>query len=268
MLRTEEPQHDERGALVPGDLLTGDLGLVALRGMLENGVGYIVSSWQERPTPIDAAIDDARHSVLSRHGVVLRRLRALSGLAPLVTSPDASWALTGETPIVPRGAVIFAGRRGLRPALEAFVRLQTPGAVVGICFDADAARMQDAVVLEPEPTAAGLVRAFDQAFAVSVHIGRPVLVLIRDRMLGMRGTVQCRAELAPRAAAERDAMVARPMELSVAAAVCGLVQGERGAGPRADQDVIVTVGTLARSVRRAVSYIDTALAAAGHTPVG
>ncbi|MCW2950453.1 MAG: hypothetical protein JWN41_1466, partial [Thermoleophilia bacterium] len=137
-----------------------------------------------------------------------------------------------------------------------------------ICFDADAARMQDAVVLEPEPTAAGLVRAFDQAFAVSVHIGRPVLVLIRDRMLGMRGTIQCRAELAPRAAAERDAMVARPMELPVAAAVCGLVQGERGAGPRADQDVIVTVGALARSVRRAVSYIDTALAAAGHTPVG
>lgn len=267
MLPTEEPQGTQ-GLLTAGDLLTGDLGLVALRGMLENGVGYIVSSWQERPTPIDAAVDDARTSVLARHGVVLRRLRALSGLAPLVTSPDATWPQTGDTRAVPRGLVIFAGRRGLRPALEQFVQLHTPGAVVGITYDVDAARMQGAVVLDPEPTAAGFVRAFDQAFATSARTGRPALILVRDRLLGMRGTIRCRAELAPRDAAERDAAMPRPMAPELAAATCGLVTAERGPGAVRVQDVVVTVGSLAGSVRRALAYVDAALEAAGVARLG
>ncbi|MBC7461531.1 MAG: hypothetical protein H7287_09235 [Thermoleophilia bacterium] len=262
MLPSEE-QHETQGLLAAGDLLTGDLGLVALRGMLENGVGYIVSSWQERPTPIDAAIDDARSSVLARHGVVLRRLRALSGLAPLVTSPEAPWAQSGDVHVAPRGLVIFAGRRGLRPALEQFVQLATPGAVVGITYDVDAARMQGALVLDPEPTAAGLMRAFDQAFATSARTGRPTLILVRERLLGMRGTIRCRADVSPRDAAERDAGMPRPMAPELAAATCGLVTAERGPGAVRTQDVVVTVGSLAGAVRRGLAYVDAALEAAG-----
>ena len=266
MLPIEEPVETQ-GALASGDLLTGDLGLVALRGMLENGVGYIVSSWQERPTPIDAAIDDARRSVLPRHGVVLRRLRSLSALAPLVTRPDATWPAS-ESTAVPRGLVIFAGRRGMRPALQSFVQLAVPGAVVGICFDADAARMHDAIVIDPEPTAAGLVLAFDQAFAASARTGHPALVLVRDRMLGMRGTIRCRADLAPRDAAERDAGMPRPMPLATAVATCGINTAELGPGPTATQSVIVAAGSLAGAARRALALIDASLDAAGCTPLG
>ena len=46
-----------------------------------------------------------------------------------------------------RGAVIFGGRNGLRPALEQFVGMRAAGAVVGFTFDEEIAE-DDAIVEE------------------------------------------------------------------------------------------------------------------------
>ena len=201
MLRTEE-QSDVLGSPLDagdesvlgapgatGELLVGDLGSIVLRGLLECGVGYVVSSWLDRPTPIDSAIDDARTTLLERHGIVVRRLRALSALEPLLREPTG-----GLTREAARGVVVFSGRRGMRPALEAFTAFEVRGGVVGFCFDDDAVRIEDALVIDPEPTPAGLLRAMDAGFAASVASGRPALILVRERSLGMRGTVRCRPD--------------------------------------------------------------------------
>ncbi|MCW2960101.1 MAG: hypothetical protein JWM90_488 [Thermoleophilia bacterium] len=248
-----------------GGLLTGDLGMVVLRSLLENGVGYVVSSWQERPTPIDAAIDDARASILERRGVVLRRLRSLAGLQPLVTSP--SGGVGGVAGAAHRGAVVFAGRRGLRPTLETFVRLQVPGGVVGICFDEEAVLIADAIVIDPAPTARGLSRALDVAFAASVATNRPALVLVRERLLGMRGTLRMRPDLLPNDAADRDAAMPRGMSLADAARVTGLVHARRGPSTTVAQPVLVTVEPLAHGAERALAHLAAHLQAAGARPL-
>jgi hypothetical protein len=237
-----------------GELLTGDLGVVVVRALLENGVGYVVSSWRDRPTPIDAAIDDARERVLQPHGVLLRRLRSLRALEPIVTAPSA-----GITGAPPRGAVIFAGQHGLRPALEQFVTLQASGAVVGICFDVDAVRIEDAIVIDPEPTAVGIVRALDAAFVASRASGRPALVVLRPRALGLRGTIRKRATLAPKAAAQLDAAWRTEHELldvSAAAESADLVIAERGRDTGdAGRRVLVVSGPMHRAAERALAEL-------------
>jgi hypothetical protein len=243
-------------------LLTGDLGVVVLQSLLEHGVGYVVSSWRDRPTPIDAAIDDARDRVLGARGVVLRRLRSLSALESTIVSPTGG--VTGQPP---RGAVIFGGRRGLRPTLERFVATRTPGAVIGFCFDEDALRIEDAVVIDPDPTAAGLARAIDAALLASRSTGRPALVVLRERALGMRGTIRRRPELRPADAAELDAAWRDAHEqLDVPAALeqSGLVRVDHA--PDAGDDgvrVVYAAGPVRVAVQRALAHVDEALARAG-----
>lgn len=259
MLPIEEHMATTGAPSAEGRLLTGDLGVVVLRALLENGVGYVVSSWRDHPTPIDAAIDAARDRVLTRRGVVLRRLRSLRALEPIIAAP--SGGVTGQPP---RGAVVFAGRRGLRPALEQFVRIESSGAVVGLCFDEDALRIDGAVVIDPEPTAAGLVRAIDQAFAASLLGGRPALVVLRPRTLGMRGTIRMRSELGPDDAARRDADArTAPVDAATAAVAAGLVDAAVGV---AGGPVVFAVGPLRVAVDRALARISQQLAAAGHDP--
>lgn len=242
-------------------LLTGDLGVVVLRALLENGVGYIVSSWRDQPTPIDAAIDAARDRVLTRRGVVLRRLRSLAAIEPIIAAPTGG--VTGQPP---RGAVVFAGRRGLRPALEQFVRIPTSGAVVGLCFDEDAVRIDDAIVVDPEPTAAGLARAIDQAFEASLLAGRPALVVLRPRTLGMRGTIRIRLERSPDEAARADAAVrTAPVDAATAAVEAGLVDAAAGHGALPGP-VVVAAGPLRVAIERALARIGQQLALAGVEP--
>jgi hypothetical protein len=243
------------------ELVTGDLGLVVIRALLENGVGYVVSSWQERPTPIDAAIDEARDRVLSPRGVVLRRLRSLGALAPIIAKP--SGGITGEPP---RGAVVFAGRRGLRPALEQFCAIATAGAVVGLCFDDDALRIEGAIVIDPEPTARGIVAAIDAAFEASLLTGRPSLVLVRERALGMRGTIRRRPERSPVETAAQDAAHRTEHETIDAASAAervGLTTaalGSAGAGPA---PVLLVAGPMRRAVERALGQVAAELAGRG-----
>lgn len=261
MLPIEEHTATTDAPSVERRLLTGDLGVVVLRALLENGVGYVVSSWRDQPTPIDAAIDAARDRVLTRRGVVLRRLRSLAALEPIVAAPTGG--VTGEPP---RGAVVFAGRRGLRPALEHFVRIPASGAVVGLCFDEDALRIDDAIVVDPEPTATGLVRAIDQAFAASLLAGRPALVVLRPRTLGMRGTIRVRPDLAPAEAARRDATArTSPVDAPTAAVAAGLVDAGVGTGATTGP-VVVAIGPLRVAVERALARIAQQLAAAGVEP--
>lgn len=250
----EEPLAAQLGS-APGALLTGDPGLVVLRALLENGVGYVIGAWQDQPTPIDAAIHAARSGVLARRGITTRRLRSLATLAPLVTSPPQLAGGPDDVAAVPRGAVVFGGRRGMVPALTEFAALVVPGGVVGFCFDPDAVRIPDAIVVEPEQTARGLVRAIDMAFDASVRSGRPVLVLVRDRMLGLRGTIRCRAERAPLDAALADASMPRELDLGTAVALAGLVELEvPDAGARAGRLVVVT-GVAAPATRRALELL-------------
>ncbi len=253
MLPTEEHMEQTTGAHGGArELLTGDLGLVVVRALLENGVGYIVSSWHDRPTPIDAAIDEARERVLSPRGVVLRRLRSRSALEPLVTSPTG-----GITGAPPRGAVVFGGRRGLRPALEQFARVQCAGGVVGFSFDEDVLRIDDALVIDPEPTAIGLVRAIDAAYAASVAAGRPALIVIRERALGMRGTIRRRHDASPVATADADAEIRTPGHVSIAAAAeqAGLIDATLGSAHGGAVCALVVAGPIRVAAERALAQV-------------
>ncbi len=239
-------------------LLTGDLGVVVLRALLEHGVGYVVGSWNDRPTPIDAAIDDARDSVLARRGVVIRRLRSQRALEPLVTAP-----IGGITGAPPRGAVVFSGRHGLRPTLEHFSRIRSNGAVVAFCFDEDVLRIDDAIVVDPEPTAAGLSRAIGDAFAASHAAGRPALVLLRDRAVGMRGTLRLRRELAPDDAAQHDARTrTEPVDAATAACASGLVEVHVGAAPR-PRRALYAAGPMRIALERSLAALREQAAARG-----
>jgi hypothetical protein len=244
-----------------GQLLTGDLGVMVVRALLENGVGYVVSSWRDRPTPIDAAIDAARERVLAPHGVLLRRLRSLRALEPIVTAPSA-----GITGVPPRGLVVFGGQNGLRPALEQFVQLQASGSIVGICFDADALRIEDAVVLDPEPSALGIVRAIDAAFEASRACGRPALIVIRQRALGLRGTIRTRSLLRPADAARLDAEHRDSHALVDAAAAvdaAGLVVAQRGPDAAdAERRVVLVAGPMHQAAERALAELASRLPAA------
>lgn len=258
---TEEPLAAQLGS-APGALLTGDPGLVVLRALLENGVGYVVGAWQDQPTPLDAAIHAARGGLLARRGITTRRLRSLATLAPLVTSPTLLAGGPDDVAAVPRGAVVFGGRRGMVPTLTEFASLVVPGGVVGFCFDPDAVRITDAIVIEPEQTARGLVDAIDLAFAASVRSGRPALVLVRDRLLGMRGTIRCRTERAPLDAALADAASPRELSASAASAISGLVTLDVPDDARVARRLVIVAGVAATATRRALELL-----AATHAPL-
>lgn len=259
---TEQIEQDTPAPETGGGLLTGDLGVIVLRALLENGVGYVVSSWRDRQTPIDAAIDDARDRVLAARGVVLRRLRSLSEIVPIVAAPTGG--VTGEPP---RGAVIFGGRRGLRPALEQFLQVSVAGAVVAFCFDEDALRIEDAIVVDPEPTATGLARAIDAAYAASLASGLPALIVLRERALGMRGTLRMRDELAPDDAARVDAeRCTDPVGVAAAAADTGLIEAVTGARGGTER-VVYVAGPMRVAVERALADLD-ARVSEHATPIG
>lgn len=209
-----------------GALIVGDLGLIVLRAMLENGVGYVVTGALEAANPIDAAIADARGSVLERNGVLLRRLRSFDQLADTIAEPGRS-AAAHDGPM--RGLVVWDGRSGLRPALQRFCDVEVRGPVVGLCFDEDAARVEGLALIDPEPTPEGVVAAIDRAFAISAATSRPALVLIRERSLGMRGVIRCRRNLRPVEVQALDAEIA-PVDLADAASVHGVDEswGEPG----------------------------------------
>jgi hypothetical protein len=256
----EQTQQPQAPATAPAQqLLTGDLGVVVLQALLECGVGYVVSSWRDQPTPIDAAIDDARDRVLAARGVVLRRLRSLSALEPIVTAPTGG--ITGEPP---RGAVVFGGRRGLRPALERFVVMQSSGAVVGLCFDEEALLVEDALVIDPEPTAGGIMRAIHQAFEASNRAGRPALVVLRERALGMRGTIRRSEARTPGDAAGGDAQRrGDPVDVAMAACASGLVEAHMGTSSRSER-VVYCAGPMRIAVERALAQVGAELAGEGH----
>jgi hypothetical protein len=254
-----EEQIDQQQLDPAAGLLTGDLGVVVLRALLESGVGWISSSWRDRPTPIDAAIDDARHRVLAARGVVLRRMRSIAALEGTVQSP-----IGGVTGAPPRGAVVFGGRRGMRPVLDRFVRLSSSGSVVGFCFDEEALHVEDAIVIDPEPTAVGLVRAIDEAFEASRRAGRPALVVLRERALGMRGTVRTRPEVAPDDAARADELRRGEDPVSAATAACasGLVEAHVGAVGQPER-VVYCVGPVRVALDRALARVAEVLAPYG-----
>ena len=201
-----------------GSIVVGDLGLIALKSMLENGVGYIVCGWGERPTPIDAAIADAQSTVLQRHGIRLRRMRRLDAVESVVTNGGIG-TIPGQPH--PRGVVIWQGRRGMRPTLERFARLAVPAAVVGICFDADIAHADGIIVVDPEPSAAGFVQAMDHAFALSASAGTPAVVLVREVLLGARGSIHARDNVRAEVMAHADQAAAHEETVAAAAYFIG-----------------------------------------------
>ena len=245
-----------------GSLLAGDVGLITIKALLENGVGYLATGWIERTNPIDAAIADCQHGLLAPRGVLLRRLRQFRHVEQLVQSPG-SGTIVGGDPM--RGAVVWSGRTGMRPALERFCQLETPAPVIGFCFDPDILRSANAVVLDPEPNPRGLVRAVDQAFALSHATGRPVLVLLRERMLGMRGTLRCRDNIA---AGDVGAFVAAIDTGQTPDAAIGQLGAnlEAMVGDEPAPQLVVCGAALASAAVRATVAIDAACEAAGVGP--
>jgi hypothetical protein len=112
-------------------------------------------------------------------------------------------------------------------------------------------KIPDALVLDPEQTARGMVEAVDAALRASVALGRPTLILIRERTLGMRGTIRCRRELGPLEAALADAATPRSLSLGGASTTAGLVRIEPG--PTQTTKWVVTSAPLAATVRRVLA---------------
>lgn len=236
-----------------GSLLVGDIGLVTVKAMLENGVGYIVAGWLDQSNPIDAAIGDVQHGVLARSGVLLRRLRSFNHIETVVRSPGRG--IGGDAAAL-RGVVVWNGRSGVRPALERFCALEVPAPVVGICFDPQVARSDRAIVVEPEPNPRGLVRAFDEAFALSYATGHPTLVLVRERLLRMRGTLRCRDNVRPSDAPAFVDAIETGQPPAAAIANLGVNRVDRPGCSRA----IVCATPLAAATARSLEIVDAALA--------
>ncbi len=172
-----------------GAMLVGDIGLIAVKAMLEHGVGYVVTGWTEAAHPIDAAIHSCRRSVFARRGILLRRLRNVDAVIATIQEPGSS-AFGSDVPM--RGVVVWNGRSGTRPALEQLLMTEVPGPVVVLCEDPDVLRIADAAVFDPAPTPQSFVGAIDAAVELSRVTGKPAGVLIRSRSLDMRGTHACR----------------------------------------------------------------------------
>jgi hypothetical protein len=236
-----------------GSVVVGDLGLISLKAMLENGVGYIVCGWAERPTPIDAAIADAQRTVLQRHGIRLRRMRHADAVASVITQGGIG---TPPGQAHPRGLVVWQGRRGMRSTLEAFARTEVPAGVVGICFDPEILRARDVIAFDPEPTAVGFVRAMDEAFALSGAAGKPAVIVVRDSLLAARGSIHARENLTPAEAAALDQTAAAQADLLEAAAGLGVIAVE---GPADPHWCVLSDATNGATVQRA---LDAAKAAA------
>lgn len=178
-----EPNPDQ----LADELVTGDLGLISVHALLRGKVTWVAAAWDTRTTPIDAALDDTRNSLLKDHGVQIRRIRNVDAIEQLITDPGPTAAGVQHSS---RGAIVLPGRRGMREPIRRLSQLAAAGPVVVICFDPASISIADALVLDPAPTASGLARAIDDAFALSQTQRRPAFVLVRDRLLGMRGTIR------------------------------------------------------------------------------
>ncbi len=230
-----------------GDVLAGDLGLVVLKALLENGVGYLVTGWLDGSNPIDATIAACHEAVLTRRGVLLRRMREVAHVERLLAAPVAT--LTGRADATPvRGAVIWSGRSGMRPVLERFARTECVGPVVGLCFDPEIVRSTDAVVFDAPPNVRGIVAAIDQAFATSHAMGRPAIVLLRARALGLRGTMRCRDNVLPGDAPAFDEPFARIGDAAEALAAIEPGDVRTGDGAAA---IVTPLAAFASAVRAA-----------------
>lgn len=257
-----QPAVEPLGAqltLGEGETLVGDLGLIVLKALLENGVGYLITGWRDAQNPVDAAIDSARRTVLSRRGVLLRRLRRFEHVADTIRDPGVSAA--GSTAPM-RGAVIWNGRSGVAPALDRFVQLEPRGSVVGICFDPAAASIASGAVIDPEQTPAGIVGAIDAAFALAASTGSPVLVLLRPRALDMRGSMTCRDNLDVAAADALDRAVPRCLDRAESCSTLA-IGGVTRLGSGDVEHVVVSGAPIAAAVRHALNEIVRALVDAG-----
>lgn len=254
--------------------MVGDLGLVVLKGLLENGVGYLVSGWIDPQNPIDGAIGDVHRTLLPQLGISLRRAGKLTQIERVLDQP-LSADLAGESGLIRRGAVIFDGTRGSRPALERFAGLPVAAPVVGICFDDEIARSETALVIDPVPTPDGVVRAIDEAFALSHVVRRPVLVLLRERARSMRGTLQCRDNVTPMDAPALVEHLEVGMPVSEAMERIDVVEtADLDAGTAAGDTVgttvrvcVITSRLTAQAVERSVARVQAALAELPTEPV-
>lgn len=240
-----------------GSLIAGDLGLLAVRALVESGVGYVVTGWTDRPTPIDAAIGDLRRSVLEPAGVRLRRLRDVGSVATVVQ--NAGIGVPAGSPM-PRGAVVWNGRTGMVPALERFCALEVPAPVIGFCFDTAVCRSSSAYVVDPGSSAAGFRDGVGRAFALSAALARPVLVLVRPRLLGIRAVVAGDDRLDATDAAALDARVPRGLAPDEAGVTVGLT---RAGDVRSARGAVLCGEHVAGAVVETLRVIDDELRAAG-----
>ena len=253
-----------------GATLVGDLGLVVLKALLENGVGYLVSGWLDPQNPVDAAISGVHRTLLPQLGVSLRRAGKLSQIERVLEQPGhVDLAATGG--VLRRGAVVWNGERGTRPALERFCGLPVAAPVVGLCFDDEIVRSDTALVIDPSPTPDGVARAIDEAFALSHVMRRPVLVLLRASTRSMRGTLRCRDNVAVADAGALGEHLELGAPLHDAMQRVGIVDVDDLSSPTAQGDDVVRVLVActrahAQAAERAVARVQAALASA--TPDG
>jgi hypothetical protein len=163
-----------------GVCIVGDVGFAVAKSILELPIGYVVTGWGERPTPIDAALDDVARAFLEPAGVAMRRMR---GIAELERS-------LGDLSTRGAGVVVWAGVSGLRPALERFSQLTIPseGPVVALTFDVGALHCSEGLVIDPEPGISALRAAVVDAMDRSSRACKPVIVIVRPATVGARAS--------------------------------------------------------------------------------
>lgn len=214
-----------------GVCIVGDVGFAVAKSVLELPVGFVVTGWGERPSPIDAALADVARGFLEPAGVAMRQMR---GVAELERSlPDL--ATRGA------GVVVWAGTSGLRPALERFSQMHVSQAapVVALTFDVGALRCTSGLVFDPEPGIPGLRRAIADALERSSAACKPAIIVIRPATLGARAAFIAQNNISAGARAVGWSPLGLPDEL--------------GASAPLGSDVVVCGAAIARNVHAALA---------------
>lgn len=169
-----------------GTIVAGDFGLIALKSLLENGIGFLTTTESDAEDPISIAADGVRERLLAPLGVSLRTARSLHQLQRALTGLRESDRHRGAL-IVPDGTALD---------LSELADLDLDGGhLVVLCYDDAVLRLRDQAVFDPSAGPDGLREAIDTAFSVSATTSRPAFVAVRGAMLGMRGAMVARDNL-------------------------------------------------------------------------
>ncbi|MHB8617953.1 MAG: thiamine pyrophosphate-dependent enzyme [Chloroflexota bacterium] len=186
-----------------GKQLKGDSGLIILKAMLENGVGYL-GGYPGAPTSgLYDAISDAYQPVLAGMGIYFESSGNEAAAAALLQASvdhkvrgSVNWKVVGTN--VAADVLAHIASSGVTGGVLIFV-----GEDYGLDSTTVAektlpyAQKSTMIVIDPKGDAAELVRMVDHGFAMSEASAMPAFFLLRTRVGNLRGTIDCRDNVEP-----------------------------------------------------------------------